>query len=185
MMTEIQRRPSATTGEIALLALRYATRILNRGVLLGVSTRGITGIGQFGIGRSNDDTPHVTNRIRHIQIPVGEPSVFAGVIERKTTYHGRIEQCPWNNYLVDQLGGVVPPEVVVTPILVEGKAAILIYGDNLPGGHPIISVHGLELLAIEAGLAIEKNILREKLRNVQKTLSALTGGSDESGGESE
>jgi hypothetical protein len=179
MMTEIQRKPSATTGEIALLALRYATRILNRGVLLGVSTRGITGIGQFGIGRSNDDTPHVTNRIRHIQIPAGEPSVFSQVIERKTTYHGRIEQCPWNNYLVDQLGGVVPPEVVVTPILVEGKVAILIYGDNLPGGHPIISVHGLELLAIEAGLAIEKNILREKLRNVQKTLSALTGGADD------
>jgi hypothetical protein len=185
MMTEIQRRPEASTGEIALLALRYATRILNRGVLLGVSSRGITGIGQFGVGRSNDDTPNVTNRIRHIQIPLNEPSVLAEVIERKVTYHGRLEQCPWNNYLVDQLGGLVPPEVVVTPILVEGRVAILIYGDNLPGGHPITSIHGLELLAIEAGLAIEKNILREKLRSVQRTLSAITGGSDESGDDSE
>ena len=184
MMTEIQRRPSASTGEIALLALRYATRILNRGVLLGVSSRGITGIGQFGVGRSNDDTPHVTNRIRHIQIPAGEPSVFSDVIERRTTFHGRLELCPWNNYLVDQLGGLVPPEVVVTPIVVEGKVAILLYGDNLPGGHPITSIHGLELLAIEAGLAIEKNILKEKLRSVQRTLSAITGGSDESEGES-
>jgi hypothetical protein len=184
MMTEIQRRPSASTSEIALLTLRYATRILNRGVLVGVSARGITGLGQFGIGRSNDDTPNVTNRIRHIHIPSDEPSVFRDVIERKATFHGRLEQCPWNNYLVDQLGGLVPPEVVVTPIIVDGKVAVLLYGDNLPGGHPITSIHGLELLAVEAGLAIEKNILKEKLRSVQQTLSALTGGTSEGGGES-
>jgi len=184
MMTEIQRRPSATTSEIALLTLRYATRILNRGVLVGVSQRGITGLGQFGVGRSNDDTPNVTNRIRHIHIPTDEPSVFRDVIETKTTYHGRLEQCPWNNYLVDQLGGVVPPEVVVTPVIVDGKVAVLMYGDNLPGGHPITSIHGLELLSIEAGLAIEKNILKEKLRSVQQTLSAITGGSGDSEGDS-
>jgi hypothetical protein len=39
-------------------------------------------------------------------------------------------------------------------------------------------------LAVEAGLAIEKNILKEKLRSVQQTLSALTGGTSEGGGES-
>ena len=177
MMTEIQRRPSATTFEIALLTLRYATRILNRGVLVGVSQRGITGLGQFGVDRSNDDTTKVTSRIRHIHIPTHEPSVFRDVIETKTTYHGRLEQCPWNNYLVDQLGGVVPPEVVVTPIIVDGEVSVLMYGDNLPGGHPITSIHGLELLSIQAGLAIEKNMLKDKLRSVQQTLSAITGGS--------
>lgn len=185
MMTEIQRRPSASTGEIALLVLRYATRILNRGVLFGVSPRGISGIGQFGVGRNDDKTPHMTDRIRRIQIPDDEPSVFSAVIEHKTTYHGRLAMCPWNNYLVDQLGGLVPPEVVVTPILVEGNVSTLIYADNLPGGHPITSIHGLELLAIEAGLAIERNILREKLRSVQRTLCSITGTSDGSGGESE
>ena len=60
---------------------------------------------------------------------------------------------------------------------------MLLYGDNLPGGHPITSIHGLELLAIEAGLAIEKNILKEKLRSVQQTLSAITGGSSDGRGE--
>jgi hypothetical protein len=185
MMTEIQRRPSASTSEIALLTLRYATRIVNRAVLVGVSQRGITGLGQFGIGRSNDDTPNVTNRIRHIQIPTDEPSVFRDVIEQKATYHGRLDECPWNNYLVDQLGGVIPPEVVIVPIIVDGKVAVLLYGDNLPGGHPITSIHGLELLSIEAGLAIEKNILKEKLRSVQQTLSAITGGSGDGEGEAE
>ena len=175
LMTEIHLRPFATSAEIALLTLRYATRVVNRGVLFGVSDKYISGIGQFGIGRSGDDSPDVTNRIRHVQIPVDESSVFAEVIKRKSSYHGRLEQCPWNNYLVDQLGGTVPPEVFVTPIVVNGKVAAIFYGDSLPGGHPITSVHGLELLMIEAGLAIEKNLLAEKLRRIEERLRSING----------
>ncbi len=170
LMTEIHLRPFASSGEIALLTLRYATQVVNRGVLFGVSEDAITGIGQFGIGRREDDSPDVTNRIRHIQIPAAEASVFAEVIKRKSSYHGRLEQCPWNNYLVDQIGGVVPPEVIVTPIVVNGRVAVIFYGDSLPGGHPITTTHGLELLMIEAGLAIEKNLLAEKLRKIEERL---------------
>jgi hypothetical protein len=170
LMTEIHLRPFASSGEIALLTLRYATQVVNRGVLFGVSEDTITGIGQFGVGRRDDESPDVTNRIRHLQIPVGEASVFAEVIKRKSSYHGRLEQCPWNNYLVDQIGGVVPPEVIVTPIVVNGRVAVIFYGDSLPGGHPITTTHGLELLMIEAGLAIEKNLLSEKLRKIEERL---------------
>jgi hypothetical protein len=170
LMTEIHLRPFASSGEIALLTLRYATQIVNRGVLFGVSEDIVSGIGQFGVGRADDDSPDVTNRIRHIQIPTSEQSVFAEVIKRKSSYHGRLEQCPWNNYLVDQIGGVVPPEVIVTPIVVNGRVAVIFYGDSLPGGHPITSTHGLELLMIEAGLAIEKNLLAEKLRKIEQRL---------------
>ena len=183
LMTEIHLRPFATSGEIALLTLRYATRVVNRGVLFGVSDEHISGIGQFGIGRSGDDSPDVTNRIRHVQIPVDESSVFAEVIKRKSSYHGRLEQCPWNNYLVDQLGGTVPPEVFVTPIVVNGKVAAIFYGDSLPGGHPITSVHGLELLMIEAGLAIEKNLLAEKLRRIEERLRSINGANKKSEGD--
>jgi hypothetical protein len=185
LMTEIQIRPNATLGEIALLILRYATRVVNRGALFGVSSEGISGIGQFGIGRGDDLVPKVDRRVRQIHIPTAEPSVFTDVIERKTTYHGRLDRCPWNNYLVDQLGGTVPPEVVVAPIVVKGAVSAVFYGDNLPGGHPITSIHGLELLMIEAGLAIERNVLAEKLSWLQQTLAAITGGSDDDRGEGE
>ena len=87
---------------------------------------------------------------------------------------------------MEQLSGgsarrVVPPEVVVTPIIVDGKVAVMLYGDNLPGGHPITSIHGLELLAIEAGSGDRKEHLEEKMRSVQQTLSAITGGDSEDG----
>jgi len=167
LMTEIHVRPFASSGEIALLTLRYATGVVNRGVLFGVTSESVTGIGQFGIGRSDDTTPFVTDRIRQVQIPVAEHSVFSRVVERRVSYHGRLDQCPWNNYLVDQLGGTVPPEVILIPIVVNHEVAAIFYGDSLPGGHPITSIHGLELLMIEAGLAIEKNLLAERLRHIE------------------
>ena len=179
LMTEIHLRPFATSGEIVLLTLRYATRVVNRGVLFGVSDEHISGIGQFGIASCGGGSPDVTNRICHVQIPIGEDSVFAEVIKRKSSYHGRLEMCPWNNYLVDRLGGTLPPEVFVTPIVVNGKVAAAFYGDSLPGGHPITAVHGLELLMIEAGLAIEKNLLAAKLRRIEERLQAVNAANKE------
>jgi hypothetical protein len=183
LMAEIQVRPSATMGEVALLILRYATHVVNRGALFGVSAEGISGIGQFGVGRGEDQAPLVDQRIRKIHIPRDEPSVFSGVIRTMSTYHGRLEGSPWNNYLVDQLGGTVPPEVVVTPIVVNGRVSAAFYGDNLPGGHPITSIHGLELLMIEAGLAIERNVLSEKLRWLEQTVQAVTRDHEDGRGE--
>jgi len=179
LMAEIQVRPGATVGEVALLILRYATGVVNRGVLLGVSEEGISGIGQFGIGRGDDQAPMVDRRVRKIHIPGDGESVFSSVIEKVSTFHGHLERCPWNNYLVDQLGGLMPPEVVVTPIVVSGTVSAVFYGDNLPGGHPITSIHGLELLMIEAGLAIERNVLAEKLNWIEQTMAAISGVSDE------
>ena len=182
LMTEIHVRPFASSGEIALLTLRYATGVVNRGVLFGVTSEHITGIGQFGIGRSEDESPIVNDRIRQVQIPVDEHSVFSRVIDRRISYHGRLNQSPWNNYLVDQLGGTVPPEVILTPIVVNHRVAAIFYGDSLPGGHPITSIHGLELLMIEAGLAMEKNLLAEKLRQIEGRLRESDARLDDSDG---
>jgi hypothetical protein len=79
----------------------------------------------------------------------------------------------------------VPPEVVAVPIVVEGMIAAIFYGDNLPGEHPITAIHGLELLMIESGLALEKNLLRERLRGVEDRLRAVEGEIREDGGVTE
>ncbi len=185
LMTEIQLRPASFTGEIALLILRYATMVVNRGALFGVSSAGVSGIGQFGIGGAGESASMVDRRVRQIVVPAQEPSLFFEVIERMSTYHGPLKPCPWNNYLVDQLGGAVPPEVVAIPIVVEGMIAAIFYGDNLPGDHPITSIHGLELLMIESGLAMEKNLLRDRLRSVEDKLRAVEGRIGDDGGETE
>jgi hypothetical protein len=67
--------------------------------------------------------------------------------------------------------------------VVNGRVSAAFYGDNLPGGHPITSIHGLELLMIEAGLAIERTVLAEKLRWLEETVAAVTRDQEEGRGE--
>lgn len=173
LMVEIQLRSPSFTGEITLMILRFATRVVNRGVLCHVSNRGITGIGQFGLEGSGGGIGSADRRIRDMCIPLHEPSVFMEVLETMHSFRGALKHCRANDELARILGGPPPTEVVVIPIIVDGMIAGMFYGDNAPEGHTIGSVHALELLMIEAGLAMEKTLLRSRLRRVEEQLKSL------------
>ncbi len=173
LLLEIQLRSPSFTGEITLMILRFATKVVNRGVLFRVSSEGLSGIGQFGLA-SLGRTP-ADRRIRDMLIPFHEPSVFFEVIENMHSYRGPLKACRWNDYLAEQLGGGVPREVVAIPIIVEGMIIAVFYGDNFPDNQAIASTQGLEILMIEAGLALERRLLRTKLRQLEDQLRATTG----------
>jgi hypothetical protein len=178
LMTEIQLRTPSYTGEIALMILRYASSLVNRGLLFHVGSDGITGIGQFGLGAKGDASPGVDAKIRSFFVPNGEPSVFLDVAEIMQTYRGPLKRCRWNSELIKLLGGPVPNEVVAIPIVVDGMIAAVFYGDNVPEGEPIGSIKGLELLMIEAGLAMERRLLQAKLQRVEGRLQSLDRAAD-------
>lgn len=71
-----------------------------------------------------------------------------------------------------------PNEVVAIPIVVDGMIAAVFYGDNVPGGEPIGSIRGIELLMIEAGLAMERRFLQAKLQQVEGRLQSLDRAAD-------
>lgn len=170
VLSEI-RSPSFT-GEITLMIMRYAAELVNRGVLFVLRKDGITGMGQFGIdlrGASADE------RVRNIKVPLDQPSVLVEVVERRQTYRGKLEKTFWNDYLVEQLGGSVPGEVVAVPMLVSGTVVVIFYGDNLPKDQPIGEIDGLELLMIQAGLAMEKSLLEMKIKNFEQKLQEAGG----------
>ncbi|MFN3476237.1 MAG: DUF4388 domain-containing protein [Candidatus Methylomirabilales bacterium] len=170
VLSEI-RSPSFT-GEITLMIMRYAAEIVNRGVLFVLRKDGIAGMGQFGIelkGASADE------RVRNIKVPLDQPSVLVEVVERRQTYRGKLEKTFWNDYLVEQLGGSVPGEVVAVPMLVSGTVVVIFYGDNLPKDQPIGEIDGLELLMIQAGLAMEKSLLEMKIKNFEQKLQEAGG----------
>ncbi len=174
LMVEIQLRSPSFSGEITLMILRYATQVVNRGLLCHVADHGITGIGQFGLGRESETASSVDRRIRTMCIPLNEPSVFMEVFETMHSYRGHLKTCHWNDQLVRILGGPMPREVVVIPIMVDGMIAGLFYGDNVPLNTAIGPLHALELLMIEAGLAMEKGLLRTRLQQVEDKLELLT-----------
>jgi hypothetical protein len=153
-------RSPSFTAEITLTLMRYAGEIVSRGVLFALTRDGIIGMGQFGIelnGGSADD------QVRKIKIPHDQTSLLTQVSETKQTYRGKLQKTFWNDYLVTQLGGSMPQEVLAVPMIVNGAVVVIFYGDNVPSNRPIGEVDGLELFMIQAGLAMEKSLLERKI----------------------
>lgn len=163
IMTELRSRPFTFTGEITLMLLRYTAELVNRAVLFAVRLDHFVGIGQFGIELEDE---LADNRVRQIAIPADHQSVLQEVVSKKEPFRGRLAKTSWNNYLVQQLGGRMPREVIAVPIIADNEAVAVIYGDNLPDETLIGPIEGLELLMIEAGLIIEKHRLESRLRGL-------------------
>lgn len=166
VMAEV--RSPAFTGEISLQILRFAAQTLRRGVLFSLGPDHARGLGQFGVdgkeALSGDDL------VRHLEVPLHEPSVLSEVAGSQEVFKGRPERAAGNDRLAEALGGVLPAEVVVIPIIVNGATAFALYGDNVPERRPIGPTESLELLMIEAGLAIEKAVLEARLHQIEEEL---------------
>jgi len=154
-------------GEITVWLLRHASGIVKRRVLFSYSRDWIRGMGQVGLDPEGGGG---AEEISNVRIPANEPSVFTRVVETRESYQGALPKGPWNEYLAIQLGGLSPPEVAVIPMIVNGNVVALLYGDNLPAGNPIGPIDALELMMLEAGLAMEKTTLEIRLRTLQERL---------------
>jgi hypothetical protein len=66
------------------------------------------------------------------------------------------------------LGGELPKAVLTIPLIVDGKVALIVYGDNLPEGKPIRGTDVLEIFMNQAGMALEKALLEKRLAELQK-----------------
>lgn len=158
-------RSPALRGEKTLLMMRQANQILSRGLLAVVRGNEMGVIGHFGFegdGSADEST------LRSLAITVTEPSVFSDVIQRKETYKGPLASTPTNDRFVAETGGRVPSAVVAIPIVLGGSVAMIFYGDNLPSDAPIGSTEQLELLMTEAGLAMEKEALDTRVKEVER-----------------
>jgi hypothetical protein len=125
----------------------------------------VRGLGQFGIelkGKSADQV------VRNIKVPLNKPSLFLTVIETRRSYLGPVEQNECNAYLVDELGGAMPDRAMAIPLIVDGKIALVVYGDNLPERKPIHGTDTLEIFMNQAGMALEKALLEKRLAELQK-----------------
>jgi hypothetical protein len=158
------RFPTAT-AEVTLLILRYASEVVNRAILFMVKKDEVRGLGQFGIELKGQSADQV---VRNIKIPLDQPSVFLTVLESRRSYLGAVEQNESNKYLVNELGGAMPEQVLAIPLVVDGKVALVVYGDNLPERKPIKGVDTLEIFMNQAGMALEKALLEKRIAELQK-----------------
>lgn len=157
------------TGEITLMIMRYAAKLVSRGVLFVMRSDGICGMGQFGLGEHGQAADE---RVRRIKIPADQSSIFSEVLEKRQTYLGSLTNSPLDKRLVEELGGTVPRMVLAIPMIVNMTVVAVLYGDNAGSGRPIDDIEGLELLMNQAGLAMEKALLELKIKNFERKLAA-------------
>ncbi|MHC1698519.1 MAG: DUF4388 domain-containing protein [Geobacteraceae bacterium] len=159
-MLEELNNPSLEGG-ILLLVLRYAAEFMNRAVVFTVREDGIRGLGQFGIV---DPEGLADAHVRDLQIPLGSDPTFTRVITTRITVKEPPVRTEWSHYLFEQLGGGEPREIFLGPLVSEGKVVALLYGDNLPEKSPIADTDSLEIFLAQAGLAMEKAHLQQRLK---------------------
>jgi len=148
-------------GGIMLLVLRYAAEFLNRGVVLMVKKESLAGLGQFGL---EDDDGSADRRVRNLSIPRDEVSLFSPVLESRLPFKGGVDDSIWSDLFLEQLGRTRPLELMVAPVVAEGKVVALLYGDNLPELKPVGDTEALEIFLGQAGIAMEKALLQRRLQ---------------------
>lgn len=154
-----------SSSEITLMILRFASEIMNRAVLFIVKKDIIEGLGQFGVVIKNCDP---NRRIKGMRISTVEESIFKEVIFRNMTIKKSLEHIPVHEYLVKELGGSWPSESFLVPLMVSGRVAALLYGDNLPEEKPIGDTESLEIFLAQAGIAMERTLLERRLSAIRK-----------------
>jgi CheY-like chemotaxis protein len=159
-MLEELKAPSLEGG-IILLVLRFASEFMNRAVIFVVKKDKIEGLGQFGINPAKGSPDSV---VRGMKIPVAADSIFSRVIETHIPAKLKPDEEEWTRYLLDKLGGEVPAEIFLGPVVSEDKVVAILYGDNIPDRRPIGDTDSLEIFLSQAGLAMEKALLQRKLK---------------------
>jgi hypothetical protein len=152
-------------GEVTIGLLRRASTLVDRVLLLLLRGDEAQGAGQVGLEGGAADPDDVARRIR---LPLSEPSVVAEAVERRESSRGALPPNPANERLLALLGGPRPTEALVVPMLLRGGVGLVLYGDNAPSGRPIGPAEELEWALLEAGLAMERELLEQRLRDFER-----------------
>lgn len=147
-------------GGVLLLILRFASEFVNRAVIFTISDHVISGFGQFGItgGAVSGD-----ERVRSIHFPEESGSMFDEPLRTGQAITFLPDFTPVDSHVLNQLGGGLPTEVFIGPIISQSKVIGFLYGDNLPGTRPIGDVEALTIFLAQSGVSMEISLLERRL----------------------
>lgn len=112
-------------------------------------------------GRDARGEDLLVEAVRQIRIPAGGPSVFSGVIERRTPYFGSMRtDTPIDAAFFSALGGV-EGVILVLPVLLRDKVPLIVFAS---GSSNPVDPRSLHELTHEVAAALERIIVLEKSR---------------------
>jgi hypothetical protein len=158
-LSEELARPREST-EVSLLVLRLASEFFDRSLFFVVSGDTLIACGGFGFPLQHATDRHIPSQTT---VPLSDSSVFRSVYETQHAYRGSLLEGEWGRLLISKLTDRLPNEIVVLPIVSQGQVIAVVYGDNGDSQQKIYSTDLLEVLLLQAGMALENSSLREKL----------------------
>jgi hypothetical protein len=130
-----------------------------------VTRRAFVGLGGFLL---NAESESFVARVRRIQIPVDQDSVFARVTQYRSTIRSSLADTPANRAILEGLGGTWhSAQTLVIPIISGDRVAAILFGDN-PSGKPLGATESLEIFLQQAGLAMDRALLERRLEESKK-----------------
>ncbi len=149
------------SGEVTLLIMRFASELLNRGILFLVAKNKIKGLGQFGL-EAFFENPNIV--VKKMEIDVDEKSIIGKVLKYKVPLKESPEQTDGNRKFIKQIGGEWPVESYVVPLLTANRVAAIFYGDNVPFKKKIADMTTFEIFMSQASVIMEKAYLERIIR---------------------
>ncbi len=153
----------ALRGEVTLGLLRRAEPLVSRGLLLVLRGDEAHGAGQVGLGG-----PDPEELARRVRLPLSEPSVVAEAVNRRESWRGPLPAGVANDRLLELLGGARPGAALVVPMVLREGAGLVFYGDDAGSTKALGPLDELEWALLEAGLAMEKDLLEHRLADFER-----------------
>jgi len=155
-------RDPANHGDVLNLVLKFASERFSRVAMFMVRDEMALGVAQIGLPRGGgpDDA-----QFREIEVPAADVEWFKSVLDARNSLCSPVTG-DGDRALALRIGDREPAQAYVAPILSGGRVVALLYADNLPGAEPVEDTSVLEIALHEAGLALERMLLKRALAQI-------------------
>ncbi|MGH9797933.1 MAG: hypothetical protein ACRD5D_07215, partial [Candidatus Polarisedimenticolia bacterium] len=102
-------------------------------------------------------------RIRSVIVPLDRPSLFVFFRDGGDYFYGPVPDLPSNAKFYLDLGVPPPARVVLLPLTIMGRTAVILYADSGTDASHAPDIQVLRRLLKKASLALEVLILRNKI----------------------
>ncbi|RME63831.1 MAG: DUF4388 domain-containing protein [Nitrospirae bacterium] len=154
----IELRFPESIQEIYLLILRFASDVYQRGILFTLKEDKLHGFGQFGLTVEDAE-----RKVRETVLPLNQSKTVSDIVERMVPYTGEYFEDDLIESIISTMGEDRPVEIGLFPVVAEQKTVALLYCDCIEFGDERPDSAALEVFISQAGLAIEKALLKEAL----------------------
>jgi GAF domain-containing protein len=153
-------RSGLISTTISLSLMNIISESVERAVLFLVRHAELVALGAFGAGRGGEPLADLT---RGLRLPIDGTNAVADSLGDGQVRSMPFEKARFPDSFKNLLGRPRTGECAIFPVLGGQKVIAVVYADNGFSNTAIEQVEILELAAVQAGLALENELLRRQM----------------------